>query len=88
MEDLGAELGIDRRTVSTYLRRARVGTRRGGLDQDQVLEAARLYEAGWSSARLAQRFDVSADNVLKVLRTAGVTIRPRRGDRRAAVATA
>jgi len=82
MQELGAEFGIDRRTVSTHLRRARVSSRRSGLDQDQVLEAARLYEAGWSSGRLAQRFNVSADNVLKALRTAGMMIRPRRGGRR------
>jgi hypothetical protein len=82
MEELGVEFGIDRRTVSIHLRRAGVSSRRGGLDLDQVHEAARLYEAGWSSGRLAQRFDVSADNVLKALRTTGVTIRPRRGGRR------
>ena len=80
MEELGVEFGIDRRTVSTHLRRAGISSRRS-LDEDQVQEAARLYEAGWSSGRLAQRFDVSADNVLKALRTAGVTIRPRRGGR-------
>jgi hypothetical protein len=39
----------------------------------------RLYEAGWSSGRLAERFNVSADTVLKVLRQGGVAIRPRRG---------
>jgi DNA-directed RNA polymerase specialized sigma24 family protein len=78
MEELGVEFGTDRWTVSTHLRRARISCRRG-FDEDQVHEAARRYEAGWSSGRLAQRFDVSADNVLKALRDAGVTIRPRRG---------
>jgi DNA-binding transcriptional ArsR family regulator len=79
MEELGAEFGVDRRTVSTHLRRAGVVIRRRGLDQAQTAEAARLYEAGWSSGRLAERFGVSADSVLKVLRRAGVTIRSRRG---------
>jgi hypothetical protein len=46
MVELGGEFGIDRRTVSTHLRRAGVSSRRGGLDQGQVLEAAGLYEAG------------------------------------------
>jgi len=82
MRELAAEFGIDRRTVSTYLRRAGVAVRRGGLDQEQTIEAARLYQAGWSSGRLAGRFGVSADNVLKALRAAGVAIRPRRGGRR------
>jgi DNA-directed RNA polymerase specialized sigma24 family protein len=79
MNDLAAEFGIDRRTVPVYLRRAGVETRRGGLDDKQAVEAARLYETGWSSGRLAERFGVSADNVLKTLRRAGVIIRPRRG---------
>ena len=79
MQELASEFGIDRRTVSTYLRRAGVVVRRGDLDHEQSVEAARLYEAGWSSEQLAERFGVSADNVLKVLRCAGVVIRPRRG---------
>jgi hypothetical protein len=79
MEDLGDEFGIDRRTVSDHLRRAKVSVRRGRLSTKDVREAARLYEEGWSSGRLAEKFDVSADSVLKVLRRAGVAIRPRRG---------
>ena len=79
MKDLASEVGIDRRTVSTYLRRAGVAVRRGGLDQHQAIEAIRLYGTGWSSGRLAARFDVSADNVLKALRKAGMDIRPQRG---------
>ena len=79
MKELSAEFGIDRRTVSAYLRRASVDVRRGGLDQEQALVATRLYESGWSSGRLAERFGVSADTVLKALRRAGVAIRPRRG---------
>jgi DNA-directed RNA polymerase specialized sigma24 family protein len=79
MKELAVEFGVDRRTVSTHLRRAEIATRQRGLDEEQVQEAADLYEAGWSSGRLAERFDVSADNVLKDLRRAGVSIRPRRG---------
>lgn len=77
MRELATDIGVDRRTVSTYLRRAGVAVRRGGLDQKRAVEAAQLYEAGWSSGRLAERFDVSADNVLEALRRAGVAIRPR-----------
>jgi DNA-directed RNA polymerase specialized sigma24 family protein len=79
MKELAAEFDINRLTVSAHLRRASVRPRRGGLDHEQAVEAARLYEAGWSSGRLAERFGVSADNVLKVLRRTGVAIRPRRG---------
>lgn len=78
MVELADEFSVDRRTVSGYLRRAGVA-RRGSLDEQQVGEARQLYEAGWSSARLAEHFEVSADSVLRVLRRDGVTIRPRRG---------
>jgi len=50
MVELAAEFGIDRRTVSGHLRRAGVA-RRGNLDEQVVVEARDLYEAGWSSAR-------------------------------------
>jgi DNA-binding CsgD family transcriptional regulator len=79
IKDLAVELGVDRQTVSAHLRRAKVPIRRGGLDQDQADEAARLYQAGWSSGRLAKMFSISADTVLKALRSAGVSIRPRQG---------
>lgn len=79
MRELAAEFGVNRLTVATHLRRAEIPIRRGRLTSDEIREAARLYEQGWSSGRLAERFDVSADSVLKVLRRAGVAIRPRRG---------
>lgn len=79
MSGLAAEFGIDRRTVSTHLCRAEIATRRGGLDQQRAHETADLYEAGWSSGMLAEKFEMSADKVLKVLRQAGVAIRPWRG---------
>jgi DNA-directed RNA polymerase specialized sigma24 family protein len=79
MKELAAEFGINRRTVATHLRRAQVTTRQSGLDARHKTEAAALYEAGWSSARLAKHFGVSADTVLKALRSANVTIRPRQG---------
>ncbi len=79
MKELAGEFGINRLTVSAHLRRASVLLRRGGLDHEQTVEAARLYESGWSSGKLAERFNVSADNVLKALRSVGIDIRQRRG---------
>jgi hypothetical protein len=60
MKELAAEFGINRVTVSGHLRRAAVVPRRGGLDQEQAGEAARLYEDGWSYRKLAERFNVAA----------------------------
>jgi hypothetical protein len=79
MKELAAEFGIDRRTVSTHLWRAAVPTHRQGLDHEQAVDVAALYDAGWSSGRLAQRFGVSADTVLKSSAARGCHIRPRRG---------
>ena len=79
MKELAAEFDVDRRTVSAHLRRAKVPIRRSGLEVHQVVEVASLYEAGWSSVRLARHFDVSADTILKTLRSSGVKIRPRQG---------
>jgi DNA-directed RNA polymerase specialized sigma24 family protein len=79
MKELAAEFGVNRLTVSGHLHRAKVTVRRGRLASEDVREAARLYEEGWSSGQLAEKFGVSADSVLKVLRRAGVAIRPRRG---------
>ena len=79
MKELAAEFGINRLTVSSHLRRTGVPIRRGGLDHEQASEAAGLYSDGWSSGRWAERFNASADSVLKALRSKGVPIRPRRG---------
>ena len=79
MKELASEFGIHRTTVSSHLTEHGVSVRGGGLDQDQTAEAVRLYEQGWSSGRLSEKFGVSADTVLTVLRRARVSIRPRRG---------
>jgi hypothetical protein len=77
--ELAVEFDINRLPVSGHLRRAAVQIRKGGLDDEEMVEVSHLYEAGWSSGRLAERYDVSADTVLKALRSSGVKIRPRRG---------
>ena len=79
MKELASEFGIHRTTVSSHLTEQGVPIRRGGLDQEQTAEALQLHEEGWSSGRLGEKFDVSADTVLDVLRRAGTSIRPRRG---------
>jgi len=71
-KELAAEFGINRITVKAHLHRAEAPLRRLGLDAEQTAEAAALYKAGWSSGRLARRYDASADTVLKALRQCGV----------------
>ena len=52
MKGLAVEFGINRLTVSAYLRRAEVPLRRAGLGPQQAIEVVSLCEAGWSPAGL------------------------------------
>jgi hypothetical protein len=76
MKELASTFGIHRTTVTAHLHE-RVTLR--GVEQLDAVEAARLYEEGWSSRQLAAKFGVSANTVLRFLRRAGVPIRPPRG---------
>ena len=51
------------------------------LSDEQVREAAALYESGTSLAAIAAHFDVSYGNVRQAFVRAGVERRPRRGQR-------
>jgi hypothetical protein len=79
---VNAGLPLARPTISAHLERAGVTTRtRRDLSPGDVDEAARLYQEGWSGARLAKRFSVSDHTIRATLRNVGVPIRPRRGAR-------
>jgi DNA-binding transcriptional ArsR family regulator len=56
--ELAREFGIHRRTVSAHLHRSGTTMRRQGLDDTAVVEAARLYEGGWSLTRIGNRLGV------------------------------
>lgn len=79
MKELADDVGIHRLTVSAHLRQRGVPIRGRGLHDEDLPEAARLYEAGWSSWQLSQKFDVTPNTVLSALRKAGVAVRPRQG---------
>ncbi|TVT14133.1 hypothetical protein FNH06_38145 [Amycolatopsis acidiphila] len=76
---LGDRFGIDRRTVTTILRRYGAPIRPRGLTPDQVDDAIHLYSLGWSLARIGARMDVTADTVRKRLLEHGVTMRDTHG---------
>ena len=61
MKELAAVFGIHRTIVSPHLTEQGVPIRRGGLHQEQTAEVVQLYEDGWSSGRLGERFGVGAD---------------------------
>jgi hypothetical protein len=73
--ELGAQFGIERRTVSTILHRHDVPMRRRGLSPDQVDHAIHLYALGWSLARVGERLGVDHTTVLTKLREHGIPTR-------------
>ncbi len=77
--ELGDRFSIERRTVSTILRRHDVPMRRRGLSPEQVNDAIHLYNLGWSLARIGTQMDVTADTVRKRLLEHGVTMRDTHG---------
>lgn len=79
---LGAQFGIDRRTVGKILIRNGVQTKHPGLTDEDIDQAARLYADGWSLARIGQRLGVTATTVHRRLRERGVAMRPMTGGTR------
>jgi hypothetical protein len=76
---LGRQFGIARQTVSKILHRHGVTMRMTGLSPSQIVEAARLYESGWSLAQVGMHLEVSSDTVRLRLLERGVRMRPRPG---------
>ncbi|MBB5153652.1 hypothetical protein [Saccharopolyspora phatthalungensis] len=81
--ELGDQFGIERRTVSAILHRHGVPMRRRGLSEEQIDDAVRLYNQGWSLARIAARMDVAAGTVRQRLHERDVPIRDTQGQPRA-----
>jgi hypothetical protein len=77
--ELGAQFGIERRTVSTILHRHGVPMRRRGLSPDQVDPAIHLYNLGWSLARTGEHLKVNHTTVLNTLREHGIPTRDTHG---------
>ena len=75
MDELAAEFRVHRVTVAAHLRRLAVPLRRRGLCNDDLSEAARLYHAGWSLARLGEKYGCHAETVRRALTQAGITVR-------------
>lgn len=75
IKELACAFGVHRVTVASLLRRHGVEPHQKGLSDKQVAEACRLYHAGWSLARLADRYDVDDMTVRRYLLLAGVEMR-------------
>jgi transposase len=70
---------IGRHTLSAILARQGVPRRRNGLNPEQISEARALYSDGWSTARIAEHFEVDGNTVLRALTRAGVRLRDSHG---------
>jgi hypothetical protein len=73
--ELAARFGIHRVTVSAHLHRQGVTVRRQGLDAEGVAHAVRLYEDGWSVARIGDRLGVDATTAWTALKAHGIAMR-------------
>jgi transposase-like protein len=78
INDLAAEFEINRTTVMKHIERTGAPRRRGVV-LDHLDEARRLYEQGWSLARLGRHLGVDPGTVWYTFKNAGVPTRPRSG---------
>lgn len=81
MYELGRRFNIHRTTVSGILHRHGVTMRGTGLTPEQIDEAVKLYEDGWSLARIGKHLGVNDMTVRSRLLERGVKLRPRPGNR-------
>jgi hypothetical protein len=78
INDLAEQFRIHHLTVMRHLDR-RGTPRRTGVVKRQLSEAKRLYEDGWSLARIGEHFGVDGETVRQAFLRAGIRTRPRRG---------
>jgi hypothetical protein len=81
--ELAAAFEIDRRTVAKLLVHAGIRRPRS-LTANEVIEAARLYEAGWSCAKVGEQLGRRSNTIWLALRAAGVAMRDCHGRERGA----
>ncbi|MEC3978727.1 helix-turn-helix domain containing protein [Amycolatopsis sp. H20-H5] len=85
---LADQFDIERRTVSAILHRHEVPMRRRGLTDNQIDDAKRLYQQGWSLARIGNHMNVTADTVRARLLERDVIMRDTQGRPRTETSTA
>lgn len=61
--DLAEYYGVHRQTIANVLERANTPRRYNRLTADQLAEAHRLKQSGWTVVQLAEHFDLPASTV-------------------------
>ncbi len=79
MRDLARKFRVHRTTISDCLHKLAVPLRRQGLQDEDLAEVARLYQEGWSLARLGEKYECNAETVRQFFLKHHVPLRPRRG---------
>jgi len=79
VEEVAAKFGVYVRTAAAHLEREGIPQRRHRLSPAQVSEAARLYEAGWSTIQIGHHFGIYPQSIRYRLQQTGVVLRPRPG---------
>ena len=77
--ELGQQLGLSRQTISRYLQARDVMIRHHPMDPDQAAEAIRLYQLGWSLARVGEELCRPPTAIRDVLERAGIPRRDTHG---------
>jgi DNA-directed RNA polymerase specialized sigma24 family protein len=70
--ELAARFHVNRKTVSRTLHHEGVSMRMKGLTAEQIVEAERLYRAGWPLSRIGQLMQVDTRTVHRRLKERGV----------------
>jgi DNA-binding CsgD family transcriptional regulator len=77
--ELADRFKIHRVTVSAHLHRHGIPMRRQGLDAAGIGHAVRLYEDGWSVARIGERLGVDGTTVWTAIKAQGTRMRDTHG---------
>jgi hypothetical protein len=72
---VAASYGLSKGSVIRLLHEAGIPIRRQGLTVEQTSEAARLYESGWSLAKIGAHLCVDHGTVWRALKKRGVKMR-------------
>ncbi len=73
---------LGKSSVLQLLHGADVAMRKQPLNEDQILEAIRLYKAGVSTSRIASMLGLNQSTVWRTLTSRGVAMRPARNRKR------
>jgi lambda repressor-like predicted transcriptional regulator len=79
MKELAVLYDVHRTTIAQSLHKLAVPLRRQGVTGSSLAEAMRLYEEGWSLAKIGRKYGCSHATVRTAFIRAGVKLRPRRG---------